>query len=234
MNAQPIIQAAAEPSPLRLVLTLTIAGLLAGIIIIGIYEATLPTITANKKRALEAAVSKVLSNQEEGRLVSKLQKLVYTDDKLLPSTGKESKNDPFIYGGYDAEGKFVGYAIKEEAPGFQDTIKLLYGYLPDKELIVGMEVLESLETPGLGDKIYKDMEFVANFRALAVKPKIVTVKKGTKSKPNEVDAITGATISSKAVVKILNKGNAAWLSRLPAPGTEPSMVLTEPPKEKTE
>ncbi len=65
-----------------------------------------------------------------------------------------------------------------------------------------MEILDSRETPGLGDKIYKDAAFVANFASLSVDPEIVAVKKGNKSAPNQIDAITGATISSKAVVKI--------------------------------
>ena len=87
-----------------------------------------------------------------------------------------------------------------------------------------MEVLESKETPGLGDKIYKDAEFVANFRQLSIEPEIVTVKKGKKSAANEVDAITGATISSKAIVRIINETNDIWLSRLPEPGAEPPLL----------
>ncbi len=60
---------------------------------------------------------------------------------------------------------------------------------------------------------------------LVVDTKIIMVKKGKKSAPNEVDAITGATISSKAVVKIINATNRAWQRRLPAPGSEPALAL---------
>ena len=42
----------AAPSSLRLIMTLAIAGLVSGVAIIGIYESTLPTITANKAREL--------------------------------------------------------------------------------------------------------------------------------------------------------------------------------------
>jgi electron transport complex protein RnfG len=79
-----------------------------------------------------------------------------------------------------------------------------------------MEVLESRETPGLGDKIIKDETFVANFRDLAVTPELVAVKK-RRTRDNEVDAISGATISSNAVVRIINQSNARWLVRLPEP-----------------
>ena len=59
---------------------------------------------------------------------------------------------------------------------------------------------------GSGDKIYKDADFVAEIqRPRRSSPEIVTVKKGTGTEANQVDAITGATISSKAVVRIVNE-----------------------------
>jgi len=208
------------PSSLRLVLTLAIAGLVSGIAIIGIYESTLPTITANKARELREAVFKVLPG------VSQMQALVHREGALVV-VEKPAKDEPVVYGGYDEGGEFVGYAMPAAGPGFQDTIALLYGYTPDKKLVVGMEVLESRETPGLGDKIYKDASFVGGFSALSVEPEILAVKKGTKSAPNEIDAITGATISSKAVVRIINEAHSAWFERLPASGAEPEFVGVE-------
>jgi len=92
-----------------------------------------------------------------------------------------------------------------------------------------MEILDSRETPGLGDKIYKDADFVANFDDLAVDPVIKAVKKGLKLAPNEIDAITGATISSKAVVRIINEGRERWEKRLPFPGTEPKVKVSDKP-----
>jgi len=221
MNAGAKTETAAASS-LRLVLTLAIAGLISGIAIIAIYETTLPTITANKARELREAVFKVLPG------VSQMQALAYKDGQLIAVTEAE-KGEPVIYGGYDEHSDFVGYAIPAAGPGFQDTIGLLYGYTPERKLVVGMEILESRETPGLGDKIYKDMDFVGSFSALSIEPEIVAVKKGTRSLPNEIDSITGATISSKAVVRIINETNAEWLERLPAPGSEPSFVAAEPP-----
>ena len=209
-----------EPSSIRLIATLAIAGLISGVAIIGIYEATLDTITANKARELKEAVFKVLPG------VAKMQKMIFKDDKLI-ATNTQEKDELPIYGGYDNEGQFVGYAIPGEGAGFQDTIKILYGYKADTRKVVGMEVLDSKETPGLGDKIYKDLSFVANFDDLTVEPEIVAVKKGKKSAPNEIDAITGATISSKAIVKIINQTNQIWLSNLPEPGQEPELMIIE-------
>jgi electron transport complex protein RnfG len=219
-NPQQQSPVAPEVNSLRLVATLAMAGLISGMAIIGIYEATFDTIAANKARELQAAIFKVLPG------VSHVQKMIYTDDHLI-ATNETKKDESPIYGGYDVEGKFIGYAIPGEGPGFQDTIKLLIGYIADTGKIVGMEILDSRETPGLGDKIFKDAHFVANFHDLTVKPTIVAVKKGQKVHPNEIDAITGATISSKAVVRIINGANQVWLSRLPVSGNEPAMLETE-------
>lgn len=196
-----------EPSPIKLILTLGIAGLLSGIAIVGIYEVTKPTITAYQAKMLREAVFKVLPG------VTQIQKMRYTGEQLQADNSEQDDED-ILYAGYNVEGNLVGYAIPGAGPGFQDTISLLYGYRPDEKTIVGMEILESRETPGLGDKIYKDANFVANFKALTVEPSIVLVKKGTKSAKNEVDAISGATISCKAVVRIINQTNEKWLERL--------------------
>jgi len=221
-NQAPGSAEAVEPTSARLVATLSVAGLLSGLIIVSVYEATLPTITAYKAKVLREAVFKVLPG------IDNLKRLAYRENRLV-ALSQEQKGQEVLFGGYDAEGELVGYAIPSAGPGFQDTIRLLYGYLPDQRKVVGMEILESRETPGLGDKIYKDAAFVSNFANLAVEPEIVTVKKGRKSAPNEVDAITGATISSKAVVRIINRGNERWLPRLDEPGPEPPLPNPLPP-----
>ncbi len=81
----------------------------------------------------------------------------------------------------------------------------MIGYDAVKKSIIGYEVLDSKETPGLGDKIFKDEAFKNNFVELLTEPEILFAKKGEKNKPNQVEAITGATISSKAVIRLLNK-----------------------------
>lgn len=196
-----------DPPSSKLIATLSFAGLLSGLIIVLAYETTLPTITAYKAKVLKEAVFKVLPG------VSRMQRFVYRNGTLTASE-QVRKDDEAIFGGYDASGQLIGYAIPGAGPGFQDTIRLLYGYLPTKRQVSGMEILESRETPGLGDKIYKDLAFVANFESLSIDPEIRAIKKGKPKAANEIDAITGATISSKAVVRIINEANQLWLPRL--------------------
>jgi electron transport complex protein RnfG len=121
-----------------------------------------------------------------------------------------------VYAGYDESGKLVGLALEAAAQGYQDVVRTLYGYSPECECIIGMTVLESKETPGLGDKVEKDRDpaFTANFKALdtklnaektALANPIETVKHGTKRHPWQIDAISGSTVTSNAIGKGLNK-----------------------------
>lgn len=199
------------PETPRLVVTLGIAGLLSGFAIVGAYRITLPVIQENQAAALRRAVFEVVPGAE------RLERLVARDGALVRAAdvpaGSAAADEPSVYAGYTEDGRFLGYAVPSAGAGFQDTIRLLYGYDPERDRIVGMEVLESRETPGLGDRIFKDQEFVAQFRDLAVAPRVELVKEAPTA-PNQVDAITGATISSAAVVKIINAGNDQWLERL--------------------
>ncbi len=205
-----------QPSSLRLVFTLFMAGLISGLALAGVYQGTKPAIERNQARALERAVYKVVAG------ATQMQKLVLRDGELVPATDDPSPQGPLVIAAYDETGAFAGYAIPADGPGFQDTIRLLFGYDSAKRQVIGMEILESRETPGLGDKIFKDQDFVANFRDLAVEPEIKLVKEG-RTAANEVDAITGATISSRAVVTIVNGALQAWLDALPAPQDLPPL-----------
>ena len=107
--------------------------------------------------------------------------------------------------------------------GYQDVIRVIYGYSFADEAIIGIRVLESKETPGLGDKIETDPDFLRNFEQLdvslvedrsALANPIVPVKSGEKSHPWEVDGITGATISSVAIANILNDSAQYWVPRI--------------------
>lgn len=201
-----------EPSSFKLIFTLGLAGFFSGLLLVGIYLLTLPRIEANKAEALRKAIYKVIPG------CASFTPLKMKNGQLTEAgndaSGKKSKDEDFIYAGYDKQGKLLGFAIPNEEPGFQDLIVAIIGYDPFKQFIIGFEVLDSKETPGLGDKINFDEDFRANFRALSVDPQIVPVKHGKKQNPNEVETITGATISSKAVVRLLQKGIDKW--RTPA------------------
>jgi electron transport complex protein RnfG len=193
-----------EPSSFRLIITLGIAGFISGLILVSVYLFTKPIIERNKAEALQAAIFEVLPN------TSRFESLTMDGSSLRVVGAEEEAPDEVIYQGFSEEGKSTGFAIPGAEPGYQDLVAIIYGYDPVSKNIIGMKVLESKETPGLGDKIFKDDDFKRNFDALYVEPSVEVVKKGEKKSENEVEAITGATISSKAVVKVLQNTMANW------------------------
>jgi len=197
-------------SSTKLIATLGVLGLLCGILIVLAYRSTYAPIAANKARYLEQAIFEVLPHTT--------RKITYavTGDALRPLADREQA-ETGVYAGYDAEHHLTGIAVPAEGQGFADVLSILYGYAPACHCIVGMKVLESRETPGLGDRIESDPGFRANFTALQVelsenknniRNPIVLVKHGKKTRPWEIDAISGATISSRAVANMLTRSSA--------------------------
>lgn len=193
-----------EAPPGKLIFTLGVAGFLSGLVLVGVHLLTRPTIQSNKRAAIERAIFKVLPG------CSHYHSMHLENGKLVETKKGEDANQPVVYAGYDAMNEPVGFAVTAEEPGYQDVIVGIFGYDPAKEQIVGMEILASKETPGLGDKIFKDEDFRQNFKGLSADPLPAAVKKGEKTQPHEVEAISGATISSKAVVRLIGNGLEQW------------------------
>ncbi len=212
MNKEPGTEAQELPlketaSTFRLVATLAVAGALAGLLIVMVNQHTKPIIDKYKAEQLRIAVYEVLPG------VERYNTYYLVDDALsytLPEGAKESEYKR-IYVGYDSSDQIRGVAISRGESGFQDIVQIIYGFDPATGKLMGMKVLDSKETPGLGDKIFKDQWFVDQFFAGPETP-LVGVKRGAgKGRPNEIDTITGATISSKVVIDIINHGLEEWM-----------------------
>lgn len=109
-----------------------------------------------------------------------------------------------IYRGLTEDSQTAGFAFVGEGGGYQGIIKMMIGISPDLQRLKGIIILENLETPGLGAKIVTD-EFRRQFENLPVEKPIEYVQNKAPEKPNQIRAITGATISSRSVVNILNR-----------------------------
>jgi len=186
-------------------------GALCGLLIVFTYEGTLPRIERLRAEALQEAIFRVIPGITEMRSFS------YQNNAFIPAS---ESDENVIYAGYDEQGIFKGVAIVASGQGYADIIRIIYGYNPENQEVIGFYVLESKETPGLGDKIDKDPTFLENFTALdvslnvggdAIKNKVKTVKRGTKTNAWEVDGITGATISSRAIGDIIATSTEQWI-----------------------
>lgn len=187
-------------------------GALCALLIVTVFRTTEARIKDNQARALRIAISQVLPAAETTVSV------ISTEDGRLHKSERPPALPVFF--GYNAENELVGAAITAQGMGYQDNIRVLYAYSFARDAIVGFKVLESRETPGLGDRIEKEPHFIANFERLdatlnaegdALLNSIVTVKQGEKTETWQVDGITGATITSVAVGRILNNSANTWV-----------------------
>lgn len=168
----------------KMVLTLTVLGLISGFALSMVSNYTDPLIRQNKQEALREAVYYVVQPTE--------------------SYQEETREGKVIYEAYNSSDELIGYAFTASGGGYQGTIRLMVGVGPNLNRIKGIQILESSETPGLGGKI-RGEPFKSQFRGLQVEREVGLVKSEEPGK-GEIQAITGATISSRAVVSIVNKG----------------------------
>ncbi len=204
-----------DNASLKMMIVLSAIAMMAGFLVVLVSQLTAPMIAENQRLAIEKALVKIIPNS----VVYK--KFVLRDGVLsLPDSTRDGET---FYTGYDADGKLLGVAFNASAQGYADMIYLLYSYEPECECIRGFQVLKMAETPGLGDKIINDKNFQKNFNALdasldvagkALRHAIVTVKHGSKKHEWQIDAISGATVSSKTVGKALNKSAQKFLPQL--------------------
>jgi len=192
-------------SAARLVVTLGGSGALAGALIVIAYLLTLPAIEAHRAARLNAAITEVLRGPARYDTLYVVGGALRRD----PPAGTDPKALEKVYLGHADDGSPVGYAVVAQEPGFADVVRVIFGYDPATKKLLGMKVIESKETPGLGDLIEKKKEFVSQFVGRATPLKAVKAGAG-KGDPAEVDLITGATISSRIVVRIINNALARY------------------------
>jgi electron transport complex protein RnfG len=208
MNEQAIAPPPAPVTPsAAMIRTLGLVATLCGILIVGAYELTLEPVKANKKIALERAVFKVIPN------ASKVVEYVATPGGIQPAGDVVPDGAVKFYAAYDAAGALKGIAAEGAGKGYADVVRVLYAYDAARQVITGIGVVSMRETPGIGDKIYTDPAFLKNFESLDVKLSadmkalanaVKVVKHGSKQNAWEIDAIAGATVTSKAVGRGIN------------------------------
>jgi Na+-translocating ferredoxin:NAD+ oxidoreductase subunit G len=136
------------------------------------------------------ATKDTIQEQEEARIKSTLQ-------ELFPSLDTYEYEDN-LYSIYSENG-IIGYAFQTTGHGYGGDINIMVGFEGEATL-KGILIISHEETPGLGDKISEEY-FTQSFAGISL-DNIYLRKDGGK-----IDGITGATISSRAVVDAVREAS---------------------------
>ena len=174
---------------LKIILFVLVMGTVSSAMLVGVNSFTQPLIFKNEELKLKTAVLSALELSYE-----KGDALAVFNDKIRVLDVDKAKF--FISSDNTVAFEFYG-------PGLWGPISGVASINPDLKSIKAIRILYQEETPGLGARI-AEHSFLKQFRGKEFFPKLIFVPEGKSSANNEVDAITGATGSSKALEKLLN------------------------------
>ncbi len=182
-------------------LVLTVITLIAGLLLGGVYGLTKDQIEAIKNASTIASYQQVMAAEEydDETYASTLETAISDGTVAADNGGAELLS---VVAAKDASGAEIGYIVKAQAAGYGGSVVVVIGVDSDLK-VTGISFPETLpETAGLGQRALEP-EFYEQF---AGKGTALSVKKGGGAGDDEIDAISGATITSTAVV---NSTNAA-------------------------
>ena len=169
-----------ESSFMNMVIVLTLITVIAAACLGAMNNVTAEPIAASKKAKQEAAIKAVLPE--------------------FVSVEEDNVNGQKIFRAYDANGAIVGIAIETAELGFGGDITTMVGF-DANGVLVEYSLLQHAETPGLGSKLVDWFKVKSDIRGAGANKMPLRVSKDG----GEFDAITAATISSRAFLNSINK-----------------------------
>lgn len=175
---------------LKIIIFVVIMGTVSSALLVGMNSFTAPLISKNEELKLKSAVLDVLEIPYD-----KLTVFNIFDDKVRVVTADKAK----FFVSADGAAAFEFYG-----PGLWGPISGVASVNPGFTTIKTIKILHQEETPGLGSRI-SEHSFLKQFRGKGFMPRLIFMPEGKASANNEIDAITGATGSSRALEKLLNE-----------------------------
>ena len=177
---------------IRLALVLAIICCGAALSLSKVYIVTKEPIAYQKRLRLIKAVKAVLP-------LKKVQANVEITDNITCKNEMNQETCKTVFKVKEKE-KIILFAYQEKVKGYGGDISLIVGVSPEKK-ITGVQVIHHSETPGLGANIKKE-SFLSQFANLNAEDSLLELKK----KGGIIDQVTGATISSEAVILAVKQG----------------------------
>ncbi len=165
--------------------------------LVGVDKLTAPLILKHEKEKLRISVLAALSIPYEADNTEQ----VFNEN--VKSVEKDTKK---IYRSQKGD-----IAFRVSGNGVQGPISGVVAMQPDLKTIRGITIVHQEETPGLGDRVF-EKETLDRFKGKKIEPQLLILSPGKASKENEVDGVSGATLTCKAFEKILNRQINEYIS----------------------
>ncbi|MBP7348232.1 MAG: RnfABCDGE type electron transport complex subunit G [Butyrivibrio sp.] len=185
---------------LKNAMILFVITLVAGVLLGIVYQVTKAPIAYQEQLAQTKANQEVFPDADsfaDADLDAAQAKKILESDAAYAKVSIDS-----VKTAKDASGKAIGYVLQISSGGYADDIVFTMGLTNDGTLN-GISLISISETPGLGMNAQKVL--VPQFRSVQVGD-LFEVTKTKKASDNQIEAISGATITSKAVTNGVNAG----------------------------
>jgi electron transport complex protein RnfG len=182
------------PDIAKYIIILTLICIVAASVLAGVYTITKEPIAISERQEKLKAIKIVLPpfNNEPDKEEEKI---------TVKDRETEVEKDIYFYPGKNEAGELIGVAIQTVSKtGYGGDIVIMVG-ADMKGEIQGLYILNYAETPGLGSKIDEEW-FKKQFVGISISKNKLSVEKDG----GEIDSITGATISSRAVAYAVEEG----------------------------
>jgi len=174
------------------------ASFFFGLLIAVTSAALSPRIEQNKINKRNRLVGTLLM---EAKLEAKNFKRLDSEIEIESIQGQKESFE--VFRAISEAGECVGWSFNAIGPGFADKIELVVVVDKNFEKLIGFDVLASAETPGFGNQIKFDF-FRNQFKGAPAEGLGLSTSGDETKIDSEIIAISGATISSEAVVEIIN------------------------------
>lgn len=186
-------------SMLKDALILFVITLIAGVTLGFVYELTKEPIRLQQEKAIQDACREVFAEYAD-------TELQFVEENYAPDAGKQAELAEIgvkigtVYAAMSQNGTLCGYVVESTTTeGYGGNIVLYVG-VTTQGAVSGVSILEISETPGLG--MNAESVLVPQFKG--VETSVFTYTKTGSTIDSEIDAITGATITTEAIVKAVN------------------------------
>ena len=179
------------------IILLIIAGISGGILAFANSQ-TAPIVEAREREESLAAFGDIFPDAEDFKDL---------EDGLTEEILENHDGVLEVYEAVDGSGAVLGYAFKAKAGGYGGQVVTALGIESETHQLSGIKVIGHEETPGIGNKIEEE-SFTDTFKERDIEGGIVAT--GSPAADNEVQSISGATVSTKAVVGGVNKAIDAY------------------------